>query len=103
MTGPNDSRIVKSSERPSSIGSAFTTTSRASSSWSSPSSAKAGRIVSKSVSEESRPSGNVTSLELPLDLVALGGDLGDVSRLDLLAEERVGNVEPALAVRDEGR
>ncbi len=57
MTGPNDSRIVNSSERPSSIGLAFTTTSCATSSCSSSSSAKAGRIVSKSVSVESEPSG----------------------------------------------
>ena len=40
-------------------------------------------------------------LERALDLVALGGDLGDVAGRDLLAEERVGHVEPALAVRDQ--
>ena len=57
MTGPNESSSVCSSERPSSTGLALTTTSLSISRPRSPSSAKAGRSVSKSVSFLSDPAG----------------------------------------------
>ena len=61
ITGPNESSSVARSERPSSTGSALTTTSWSIRSCRSSSSANAGRSVSNAVFFVSDPSGYVTS------------------------------------------